>query len=59
MLLCSIIPYHCPSNKGENEKIIKEIEKKNCIAIPVDYDAIEWYGGGIGCTTHPIYRAHE
>ena len=44
---------------SQHERIIKEIEKKNCTAIPVDYDAIEWYGGGIRCTTHPIYRAHE
>ena len=26
---------------SQYERIIKEIEKKNCTAIPVDYDAIE------------------
>ncbi|MBW1868143.1 MAG: hypothetical protein JRI73_02360 [Deltaproteobacteria bacterium] len=44
---------------SQHKRIIKEIEKKNCTPIPVDYDAVEWYGGGIRCTTHPIYRKPE
>ena len=29
---------------------------KGCVPIPVDYDAVEWNGGGIRCSTHPLVR---
>ncbi|HJO94846.1 MAG TPA: arginine deiminase family protein [Victivallales bacterium] len=44
---------------AQHKRIIKEIEKKGCTPIPVEYDAVEYHGGGIRCTTHPIYREHN
>ena len=41
---------------SQHKRLINEIEKKGCTAIPVDYDLIEFHGGGIRCTTHPIFR---
>lgn len=31
---------------AQHERLINEIEKKGCVPIPVNYDAVEWYGGG-------------
>ncbi|MAE07610.1 MAG: hypothetical protein CL661_02485 [Bacteroidetes bacterium] len=41
---------------SQYKRLINEIEKKGCEPIPVDYDAVEWNGGGIRCTTHPLVR---
>lgn len=41
---------------SRHERLISEIEKRGCVPIPVDYDAVEWNGGGIRCTTHPLVR---
>jgi len=41
---------------SKHERLINEVEKKGCVPIPVDYDAVEWNGGGIRCTTHPLVR---
>jgi N-dimethylarginine dimethylaminohydrolase len=41
---------------SKHERLISEIEKRGCVPISVDYDAVEWNGGGIRCTTHPLVR---
>jgi N-dimethylarginine dimethylaminohydrolase len=41
---------------AQHERLINEIEKKGCVPIPVNYDAVEWYGGGVRCSTHPLVR---
>jgi len=41
---------------AQHKRLIKEIEKKGCTPIPIEYDAVEFHGGGIRCTTHPVYR---
>ena len=41
---------------SKHERLISEIDKRGCVPISVDYDAVEWNGGGIRCTTHPLVR---
>jgi len=43
---------------AQHERLIEEIDKKGCAPIPVRYDDVEWNGGGIRCTTHPLVREH-
>lgn len=41
---------------AQHERLIAEIDKKGDVPIPVKYDDVEWNGGGIRCSTHPLVR---
>jgi N-dimethylarginine dimethylaminohydrolase len=41
---------------AEHKRLIREIEKREVLVVAVPFDKPSELGGGIRCSTHPLFR---